>query len=68
MTTEELVKAIDRLSERVAIQEMTLSVIKEAADRLEQKLSLVMEEQRTEPYVINVSDADAEKIKKWITK
>jgi len=38
MTIEELSKELDKLSERVAIQEMTLNVIKEAADRLEQKL------------------------------
>lgn len=38
MTIEELSKDIDALSEKLAIQEITLNVIKEAADRLEQKL------------------------------
>jgi uncharacterized coiled-coil protein SlyX len=38
MTIEELSNQIDDLAERVAIQEITLNVIKEAADRLEQKL------------------------------
>jgi uncharacterized coiled-coil protein SlyX len=39
MTIEELSKAIEALSEKVAIQEMTLNVISEAADRLEEKLN-----------------------------
>lgn len=38
MTIEELSNQIDDLAERIAIQEITLNVIKEAADRLEQKL------------------------------
>jgi uncharacterized coiled-coil protein SlyX len=38
MTIEELSEAIEALSEKVAIQEMTLNVISEAADRLQQKL------------------------------
>ena len=64
--TQELIEALDRLTERVAMQEMTLNVIKEAADRLEEKLSLVMLEQSLEPYTIEVSDEDAEKIRNWI--
>lgn len=65
---EELIEALDRLTERVALQEMTLNVIKEAADRLEQKLTLVMSEQFIEPYEIDtpLSEQDAEKIKNWI--
>ena len=39
MTIEELSKAIEALSEKVAIQEITLNVISEAADRLEEKLN-----------------------------
>lgn len=38
MTIEELSNQLDDLAERVAIQEITLNVIKEAADRLEKKL------------------------------
>jgi|Laugrespbdmm15sn_2_1035079.scaffolds.fasta_scaffold140516_2 hypothetical protein len=38
MTPEELSEAVDRLLERTEVQEMTLNVIKEAADRLERKL------------------------------
>ena len=61
MTIEKLSEALDRLSERLAVQEMTLNVIKEAADRLEDKLSLVMKEHR-----IDISDEDIEKIKNWV--
>lgn len=43
MTTEELSNQIDDLAERLAIQEITLNVIKEAADRLEQKLDEAFE-------------------------
>ena len=64
--TKELIEALDRLAEKIALQEMTLNVIKEAADRLEEKLSLVMLEQSLEPYTIEVSDEDAEKIRNWI--
>lgn len=64
--TKELIEALDRLSERIAIQEMTLNVIKEAADRLEEKLSLVMLEQSLEQLTFEVSDEDAEKIRNWI--
>lgn len=65
---EELSKAIDALSEKVAIQEMTLNIIKEAADRLEQKLDLVLNEQRIEPYVIDteLTEEQTQKIKDWI--
>lgn len=38
MTPEELEEAVDILLERAEIQEITLRTIKEAADRLEQKL------------------------------
>lgn len=65
---EELSKAIDALSEKVAIQEMTLNIIKEAADRLEEKLDLVLKEQRIEPYVIDteLTEEQTQKIKDWI--
>ena len=65
---EELSKAIDALSEKVAIQEMTLNIIKEAADRLEQKLDLVLNEQRIEPYGIDTerTEEQTQKIKDWI--
>jgi hypothetical protein len=43
MTIEELSEAIEALSEKVAIQEMTLNVISEAADRLEEKLNEAFE-------------------------
>ncbi len=66
MTIEKLTEALDRLTEKVALQEMTLNVIKEAADRLEEKLSLVMLEQSIEPLTFEVSDEDAEKIRNWI--
>jgi hypothetical protein len=42
MTIEELSKAIEALSEKVAIQEITLNVISEAADRLEEKLNITI--------------------------
>jgi hypothetical protein len=67
MTIEKLSEAIDKLSERLAIQEMTLNVIKEAADRLEEKLSLVMEIHVVEPYEIKLSDEDVDKLKKFAT-
>jgi hypothetical protein len=67
MTIEKLSEAIDTLSERLAIQEFTLKVIKEAADRLEERLSLVLAEQVSEPYIIDLSDEDADKIKKFAT-
>jgi hypothetical protein len=38
MTPQELVDAVDKLLEKAEVQEITLKVIKEAADRLEQKL------------------------------
>ncbi len=40
MTAEELSEALDVLSERLVIQEITLRVIQEAADCLEKRLSL----------------------------
>lgn len=64
MTTEQLSQAIDRLTEKLAIQEMTLNVIKEAADRLEEKLSLVFEEQRLEPQIFKVSEQEWEQLNK----
>lgn len=35
---DDLTEAIDRLSEKIDMQDITLRVIKEAADRLEEKL------------------------------
>ena len=66
MTIEKLSEAIDKLTERLAIQEMTLNVIKEAADRLEERLSLVLEEQVSEPYIVNISELEVNKLKNWI--
>jgi hypothetical protein len=66
VTLEKLSKDLEELSERVSIQEMTLKVIKEVADRLEEKLLLVSEREAQELPVIDISDGDVEKIRKWI--
>lgn len=44
-----------------------IEILESAVEMLEERLSKVMKEQYIEPYEIELSDEDADKIKKFIT-
>lgn len=43
-----------------------IEILESAVEMLEQRLYSVMEEQRLEPYELELSDEDAQKIKDWV--
>lgn len=43
-----------------------IEILESAVDMLEQRLYSVMEEECIEPYEIELSDEDAQKIKDWV--
>ena len=45
----------------------SIEILESAVQMLEERLSLVMEVQRIEPYTIELSDEDADKVKKFAT-
>ena len=44
-----------------------IEILESAVDMLEERLASVLEAQYLEPYVIELSDADADKVKKFAT-
>lgn len=43
-----------------------VEILEAAVDLLEERLNTLMSEQKFEPYIVELSDKDTDKIKKWI--